>query len=64
LGWVAWLIFPLQFLRQTLRNPGSVRERVLLALFQLLARFPEACGQIEFLRDRVLGRHRQLIEYK
>jgi GT2 family glycosyltransferase len=63
-GLAVWLIFPVQVLRQTLRNSGPLRERVALALFQLLARFAESCGQIEFMRDRLLGRQARLIEYK
>jgi GT2 family glycosyltransferase len=63
-GWAAWLIFPLQIARQTMRNSGPLKERALLALFQLLARFPEACGQIKFMRDRLLGRRARLVEYK
>ena len=63
-GWVAWLIYPLQIVRQTARNPGPLTDRATLALFQVLARFPEAWGQIRFLRDRLLGRQARLIEYK
>lgn len=63
-GWATWLIYPLQMLRQTMRNAGSWRERGMLALFQVLARFPETWGQVQFLRDRVFGRQPQLIEYK
>ena len=63
-GWAAWLIFPLQILRQTMRNRGPLKQRALLALFQLLARFPEACGQIKFMLDRLFGRQARLIEYK
>jgi hypothetical protein len=63
-GWLAWLIYPLQVLRQTARNPGSLGDRALLALFQVLARFPEGWGQIKFIRDRLLGRQARLIEYK
>ena len=63
-GWAIWLIYPLQMLRQTVRNRGPFRERAVLALFQVLARFPEACGQIRFLYDLLLGRQVQLIEYK
>jgi glycosyltransferase involved in cell wall biosynthesis len=63
-GWAAWLIFPLQILRQTMRNRGPVKQRALLALFQVLARFPEGCGQIMFMRDRLLGRQARVIEYK
>jgi GT2 family glycosyltransferase len=63
-GWVAWGIFPLQVTRQTVRNRGPMMQRALVALFQLLARFPEACGQIKFMRDRLLGHQAHLIEYK
>jgi cellulose synthase/poly-beta-1,6-N-acetylglucosamine synthase-like glycosyltransferase len=63
-GWATWLIYPLQFLRQMLRNRGPLGGRALLALFQVLARFPEGCGQIKFMRDRILGRQARLIEYK
>ena len=63
-GWAAWLIYPLQVLRQAMRNSGPLRDRALLALFQMLSRFPEGWGQIRFLRDRLLGRQAHLIEYK
>ena len=63
-GWVTWLIYPLQILRLTVRNPGPLRQRALLAVFQVLARFPEGAGQIKFLRDRLLGRQTAIIEYK
>ena len=63
-GWAAWLIFPLQIMRLAFRSPGSVKQRSLVAAFQLLARFPEAFGQIKFMRDRILGRQARLIEYK
>ena len=54
-GWAAWLIYPLQVIRQTVRNVGPVNDRALLALFQVLSRFPEACGQIQFMRHRLRG---------
>lgn len=63
-GWAALLIYPLQIGRQIARNRGSLRDRALLALFQLLARFPEGWGQIKFLRDRLLHSQSRLIEYK
>lgn len=63
-GWAAWLIYPLQMVRQTVRNPGPLGQRALLSLFQGLARFAEGWGQIKFLRDRLLGRQSHLIEYK
>jgi GT2 family glycosyltransferase len=63
-GWAACLIYPLQILRQTVRNRGTLSQRSLLALFQVLARFPEGWGQIKFMRERLLGRQARLIEYK
>lgn len=63
-GWAVWSIYPLQVLRQTIRNTGTVRQRATLALFQTVARFPEALGQIKFMRDRLFGRQARLIEYK
>jgi glycosyltransferase involved in cell wall biosynthesis len=63
-GWAAWLIYPLQVLRQTVRNRGPLGRRAKLALFQVLARFPEGLGQIKFTRDRLIGRQAPLIEYK
>jgi GT2 family glycosyltransferase len=63
-GWVAWLIYPLQVLRLALRNRGTPPQRMTQALFQVLARFAEAWGQIKFMRDRLLGRRGRLIEYK
>jgi glycosyltransferase involved in cell wall biosynthesis len=63
-GWAAWLIYPVQVFRQALRNHGSIRRRAVVALFQVLARFPEALGQLRFLRDRLFGIQGRLIEYK
>jgi GT2 family glycosyltransferase len=63
-GWAAWLIYPLQVLRQTARNPGPLSHRVLLALFQMLTRFPETLGQIRFIRDNLIGKQARLFEYK
>jgi glycosyltransferase involved in cell wall biosynthesis len=63
-GLAAWALYPLQVLRQTMRNSGPPADRATLALFQVLARFPEGLGQLKFLRDRLLGRTARLIEYK
>lgn len=63
-GLATWSIFPLQVLRQTLRNQGAPSARITLSLFQVLARFPEALGQLKFLRDRLFGLRAHLIEYK
>ena len=64
IGWAVWLIYPLEVLRKTARNTGSLIDRATLALFHVLARFPEGFGQIKFLCDRLLGRQARLIEYK
>jgi glycosyltransferase involved in cell wall biosynthesis len=63
-GWAVWLVYPVQIIRQTIRNPGPLGDRAVRALFQVLARFPEAWGQIKFTADRLLGRQTRLIEYK
>ena len=63
-GWATWLIYPIQIMRQTARNRGALGDRVTLALFQMLARFPEAWGEMKFTRDRLLDRQSRLIEYK
>jgi glycosyltransferase involved in cell wall biosynthesis len=63
-GWLTSLIYPLQMLRQTSRNTGTLKQRATVALFHLLGRFPEAIGQVKFMLDRLLGRRSRLIEYK
>jgi GT2 family glycosyltransferase len=63
-AWVFWLIYPVQFLRQTMRNTGPLGDRALLAGFQVLSRFAEGVGQIRFMCDRLFRRRARLIEYK
>jgi GT2 family glycosyltransferase len=63
-GWVTWLVYPLQMLRLMVHNSGPLRQRALLAVFQVMARFPEGIGQIKFLRDRLFGLQSAIIEYK
>jgi GT2 family glycosyltransferase len=63
-GLGAWLIYVLQFVRQTMRNPGPLTDRAILAIFQMLSRFPETLGQLKFTRDRLFSREQRLIEYK
>ena len=41
-----------------------VRDASLYAAFCVLAKFPQAVGQLEYLASRMLRRRRQLIEYK
>ena len=63
-GVLTWLIYPLQVLRQTARNPGPLIDRATIAFFQVLARFPEGLGQIKFLFGRLLHCQIGIIEYK
>jgi GT2 family glycosyltransferase len=63
-GWAAWLIYPLHMLQKAVRKRGPLGDRSLLALFDVLAHFPEAWGQIQFVRDRHFSRQARLIEYK
>ena len=63
-GCTTWLIYPLQVVRQSMRNTGPASHRATLAVFQLLSRFPESWGQIKYMRDRLVGRQARLIEYK
>ncbi len=58
------MIYPLQVARQIVRGRGPLYDRAVIAMFQVLARFPEGLGQIRFMRDRLLGRPAKLIEYK
>jgi hypothetical protein len=63
-GWCSFAIYPLQIVRQSFRGSGDHKERATKAFFQLLGRFPEAVGQMQFWRDRWLNRSSSLIEYK
>jgi hypothetical protein len=66
-GWAAlmWLIFPLQMLRLFLRGGHRpARERAIIAVFQVLSRFPEAQGWMKFKAQRLRGARQKLIEYK
>jgi hypothetical protein len=66
-GWgvLAWLFFPAQILRLSLRRgPRPFRERALISMFQVLSRFPEAQGWIKFQSQRWRGTKQRLIEYK
>jgi glycosyltransferase involved in cell wall biosynthesis len=62
--WTLWLIYPTQVVRLAARGREPLRQRMLLSLFQVLARFPEGYGQVKFLFDRISGRQGDLIEYK
>jgi glycosyltransferase involved in cell wall biosynthesis len=63
-AWLLVLIYPAQIVKQILRSPGTLRHRILISFFQVLARFPEACGQLLFWRDLLVAKQAKLIEYK
>lgn len=66
-GWgaLSWLIFPAQALRLFLRGgPRRASERAIIALFQVLGRFPEAQGWLKYWSSRLKRRKPGLIEYK
>jgi len=58
------LVYPLQILRLAAVGTGSIGDRLRLALFGVLARFPESLGVMRFERDRLLKRSALLIEHK
>lgn len=63
-GFFAWAIYPAQVVRLSVRNSGSIRERTTLALFHVLARFPEGLGVVKFKLGGWLRRPSRIIEYK
>ncbi len=63
-GLLSWLVYPFQVLRQAFRARGSLSDRLVIAFFQVLSRFPEGWGQIKYLFDRTLNRRARIIEYK
>ncbi|ANI15374.1 glycosyl transferase [Pseudomonas citronellolis] len=67
LGWpglLPLLAYPLQVLRLARRGGHSARENWLWAFFLVLGKFPEMCGQVKFLLNRLGGGKAALIEYK
>jgi glycosyltransferase involved in cell wall biosynthesis len=64
--WVVplFLIYLLQIFRRARHMPGDLLSRLHFSFFEQLTRFPEAIGQLKFWRNRMHGRHGQLIEYK
>lgn len=58
------LAYPLQVLRIVAK--GKIGNRMVWwhAVFQVMGRFPEGFGMLNFVRDRFLGKKGVLIEYK
>lgn len=57
-------LYPLQMLRLYFSFGGAPRLRAWRALFMVLGKFAEACGQLKFLALRLSGTQARLIEYK
>jgi hypothetical protein len=63
-GALTWLLYPLQMARLFVRGRRKFRDRALLAVFQVLMRFPEGKGYLTFAFRRALNRRTTVIEYK
>lgn len=58
------LAYPLQMLRLFRGFRGTFKERAARAVFMVLGKFAEACGQLKFVALRLSGGTARLIEYK
>lgn len=58
------LAYPAQVARLAWREGPMRRESWIFAVFMVLSRFPELVGALRFYRNRLLGRHSRLVEYK
>lgn len=63
-GGVLFFAYPLQVVRIALRADLTSKANWLRSFFLVLARFPEAQGQLRFLATRLRGKRGVLIEYK
>lgn len=63
-GWTGFMIYPAQVFRQSFRGRGNFHQRVTEGLFQVIGRFAEGLGLLQFWRDRLARRKSLLIEYK
>lgn len=58
------LIYPLQWLRLSLKIKGPFKKSCLQAFFLMLGKFAEVFGQINFLMHRCTSKQSKIIEYK
>jgi len=63
-GLAMLLIYPVQVVRLAIKGTRSAHENWWSALFLVLGKFPEAVGQMNFLKNRLTGNTARLIEYK
>ena len=64
LGYALFLAFPMQVIRLAIRKDVLRRSSWEIALFNVMAKFPEALGVIEFYTHKLRGGRSKLIEYK
>jgi hypothetical protein len=58
------LVYPLQVVRLALRESQAFPDNWWRACFLVIGKFPEACGQLRYWRNRLGHRTNTLIEYK
>jgi glycosyltransferase involved in cell wall biosynthesis len=58
------LIYPLQWLRLSLKTTHSFKDASLYAFFLIIGKFAEAVGQIKFLLNRYSRKQSKIIEYR
>jgi GT2 family glycosyltransferase len=58
------MVYPLQWLRLTLKNPQPFMQSGRLAFFLIVGKFAEAVGQIKFMLYRCTKKQTKIIEYK
>lgn len=61
---VLLLLYPMQVVRLALRAPMAFPINWWRATFLVVGKFPEACGQLQYWRNRLSHRTNTLIEYK
>jgi GT2 family glycosyltransferase len=63
-GLFAGALYAVQMLKQMYRHSGTLKERAITAAFEMISRFAEVSGQINFVYDRLFKHAQRLIEYK
>lgn len=58
------MVYPAQIARLYLQRIGKMDAPLLVSVFQVIQKIPEAAGQLKFHRNRIFERETRLIEYK
>ena len=61
-----WILaaYPIQIIRLALRQEGVAEGRWRKAAFDVLGKFPELQGVLQFHANRLMKRRQSIIEYK